>query len=115
VLQRRGERLILVSVPSVDVKEAKPVDPTARERPVVNADEVIVDGDGFDELTSVSFQSKSIPFELIEKGKAIRLKNLKALGVTGVPASPSLNFVFKSRRASMKLDVVSAKVEPIAR
>src|SRR5262249_390161 len=68
VLGRDGERPMLVAVPT----ETKPADPTPRERAVVGVDDVIVAG-GLDGLSLVLFQSKSVPFELIEDGKAVRL------------------------------------------
>jgi hypothetical protein len=98
------------------VPEPKPVKPPeATERVTINADEAVIEGDKMDELVSVKFRDLSIPFIPAKSGKSVTLTRLRALGITETASTRTLDLKFKKGSASVKLEVVSSKVETIPR
>jgi hypothetical protein len=109
VIQRSGERPILVPIPPVEFKDVKEPKPT--ERLPVNADEVVIEGEGLKDLQSVTYNGQSILFEPSTDGRTVRLKNLRAHGVTSTATIKMLEFTFKASKANVRLEVVNRKVE----
>jgi hypothetical protein len=115
ILQRKAERPIFLSIPLLEFKESKPPDPKPKERVTVNADKVIVEGVGLNELEKVVFNGKSIPFKPSADGKSVLLTGLRARGVTSSATTQQLEFSFKSAKTTVKLEIVNNKVETIPR
>jgi len=111
VIQRSGERPILVPIPPVEFKDVKESKPT--ERLPVNADEVVIEGEGLKDLQEVTYNGRSIPFEPSPDGRTVRLKNLRAHGVTSTATIKMLEFTFKASKANVRLEVVNRKVENV--
>jgi hypothetical protein len=112
MLQRGDERPFPLLIPPIEIKaEPKPL-----ERVSVNADEVIVEGVDFKDLDKVTFKGKVIDIEPTEDNQAVRLKGLRASGVTANVSTQLLIFLLKSgAKASMKLEVVSGRVETVTK
>jgi hypothetical protein len=119
LVQRKGERPFLVPIPALETKEIKKAEPPkARERVTVGADEVMVDGDGMKELEKVNLkgQKVALPFQIAEDGKSVKLKNLRAFGVTSIATTQTLVFAFKSGKpVEVSLEIVNTKVETVAK
>jgi hypothetical protein len=114
-LQRKDDRPILVLLPALEFKEEKGPEPKPKpkERITVNADAVVIEGEGLKEIEKVTFNGKSIPFEVAEDGKSVNLKKLKANGVTATATTQNLEFFFKAGKTTVKVEVVNNKVETI--
>lgn len=113
ILQRGDERPFVIALPTLEFKDAKPPDPKAAERITVNADEVVIQGAGFNDLVRVTFRGRSIPFEVSEDGKLVTLKKLRSHGVTRSATTQPLQFIFKDRKSTVNLEVVTTKVETV--
>ena len=113
VLQRQGERPFLIPLPPLEPKPVK--SPEAKERVTVNAEEAIIEGDNMGELVSVKFRDTAVPFIPAKDGKSVTLTRLRSLGVTDTAATRTLELQFKKGKASVKLEIVSSKIETIPR
>ncbi|MBZ5725641.1 MAG: hypothetical protein LAP87_11665 [Acidobacteriia bacterium] len=114
ILQRPGERPIPVAIPSV-TPGAPPAPPQAKERVIVGADEAVLAGDALAQLLTVSWRGTAIPFAALPDGKSVRLTGLKNAGVTAVAGTQALDILLKSGKVSVNLEVVTAKVETVAK
>src|SRR5262249_54648378 len=115
VLQRGNERPILVSVPALEFKEpAKQPGPKAG-RITVDADEAAFEGEGLNLVECVRYKEKTLPFTASEDGRTLRVTGLRAAGVTSAAALRELELTFKSAKTKVSLDVVTAKLETVAR
>ena len=115
LLVRRGiERPFLVQIPTLPTVETKKPDPPkAQERAIVDANEAVIVGEGMKDLEKVTFNKKSVPFEIAEDGKRVRLTGLRSLGVTSTAGTQTVELLFKSNKAPVKIEVVSAKLETV--
>jgi hypothetical protein len=111
ILQREGERPFMVAIPPLETKPPKPIQAT--ERVVVNADEVVIEGDGLSELESIKYKDRSIPFAVAKSGTSATLTGLRLLGVTEVAMTRTLDLKFKKGKGSVRLDIVNSKVEHV--
>ncbi len=73
------------------------------------------DGDGLKDLTKVTFGGKPLAAEVAKDGKSLTVKGLVAAGVTAKAMTVSLVFWFGTTKVSAKVDIVSGKVETVAR
>lgn len=112
VLQRQNDRPVAIAIPQPDAESKKPAF-TAKERVTVGSDEAIIVGDGLDQVKAASFQGK--PLQAKMEDKTLRLSGLKAAGVTASAATVSIDLTLTSGKATVSLDVVSAKVETVAK
>jgi hypothetical protein len=112
LLRRPGGQPFLLTIPEVEVK--KPDPPKARERVTAGSDEAVIDGVSAEELDGVTFRDQRIDFEPADD-KSIRLKGLRALGVTSEATTRTFSLQFKSgaKPAKVELEVVSTKVETV--
>lgn len=116
VLQRGTGRPSFVAIPALEFKAAKdPNPPTARDRVTVGADEAVFAGDNLKELVRVTFNGRALAFALAPDAKSVRLRGLKAAGVTAAATSQRLELYFKAPSTDVKLDVVSSKIETVVR
>jgi hypothetical protein len=114
VLQKSAsERPIFVDLPSPDGPPKITLVAGSGGSIGAGTDELVVTGaDSFDELSSVTFNKAPIKFT--PDGKSVKLKGLVSSGVTAVAGEPTLVFEFpKNKRATLKLAVVTSKVEVI--
>ena len=113
VLQKSAnERPLFVNLPSPDPPPKLSL--TTGSRVFVGTNEVMVTGDVFDNLKSVTFNKT--PINKVPDGKAIKLTGLVAAGVTSIAGEPELQFEFEDgRKNSLKFDVISTKVEIVPR
>ena len=115
LVQRGSDMPFLISIPDLDVK--KPDAPKTRERVTVDADEVVIEGDGLNDLVKVTYKKFEITSkEIAADGKSVRLTGLRAIGVTNTAASQPIVLEFKSgAKATVMVDVVNTKVETVAK
>ena len=102
ILQRKGERPILIQIPSL---ESKKPEPKLSETLTVNEDEAVVEIDGFKDLEKVVWKDNLLRFEVFGGGKFVKLKGLREKGVTSSAAIQSLDFIFKDAKATLKVEV----------
>jgi hypothetical protein len=114
-VSRPGERPMLIEVPAVEFKAGAKKELKAKERIVVGSDEAVFEGEGLDKLKQVLFRKLPVPFEAAKDGKSVRLKNLKALGVTSSAVAQDLVFTFEAAQTPVSVEVVSAKLETVGR
>jgi hypothetical protein len=116
ILQRSGERPIPVAIPPVkSTPEASPAALQAKERVTVGADEAVLTGDAIGQLITVSWRGAAIQAAPLPDGKSVRLTGLKNAGVTAVAGTQTLDLVLKSGKSTVNLEVVTAKVETVAK
>jgi hypothetical protein len=115
ILKRQSDRPFLIQIPAPPPKDGAPTFKQT-ERITVGADEVVVEGEGLDDLENVTFNK--IPLNKERVGdKAIKLKGLFAKGVTAAAGTKTLTFSFRNNPKSVqvKIDVVSSIVETVPR
>jgi len=113
VLKKSGnDRYVFVTLPT---PEGPPkITLTAGGRVVVGTDEIIVTGDTFDDLKSVTFNKKQLV--KVPNGKSVKIGGLVSAGVTTLAGEPELVFEFEDgKKNTLKLDVVSSKIETVTR
>jgi hypothetical protein len=120
LIQRKDERPLAVNLPAMETKDDKeapsaPAPPKERERVTVGANEAVIEGDSLKDLDHITFRGKAVAFEWIEKGKSLRVLNLRELGVTAAASTEPLQLVYKPGTVTVNLDVVTGKVETVAR
>jgi hypothetical protein len=87
----------------------------AKERVTVGADEAVLTGDAIGQLITVSWRGAAIQAAPLPDGKSVRLTGLKNAGVTAVAGTQTLDLVLKSGKSTVNLEVVTAKVETVAK
>ena len=114
VLEKSGERPVFVTMPTADPPK---VVLTVGGRVVAGTDELVVTGDTFDNLTAVTFNGKtSINKVISDNKKSVKLVGLVGKGVTSIAGEPELLFEYDSgKKVTLKLDVVSSKIETVPR
>lgn len=108
VLQRADkQRPLVLDIPQPDAAGPKV---TLDSPVIVNTDEMDVSVDKLDELVSVKLGDKTLRYVVKDKD-TIRLKYLKADGVTSEQKTQELVFEFKDKtKVKVKLEVVAARV-----
>jgi len=103
-----GQHLLVLDLPQADAK-AQPPKVTIDSPVIQNTDEMEVAVEKVDDLASVKMGEKDLQYT---KGKdSIRLKNLRADGVTAEQKTRELTFEFKDKtKVAVKLEVVAARV-----
>jgi hypothetical protein len=114
LLQRDEDRPFLVQLPASESKESKP-EFKPSERLTVGADEVVVEGDGLQDLTKVAFKGNQLTAEKSANGKSVKLSGLSASGVTTTAGTKTLLFFFNDKRVEVQIEVVNSKVETVAK
>jgi hypothetical protein len=114
LVERGQERPILLPVPAVEFKEAQSDPPKAAERVTVNTDQVLLQGAGLGSLDQVWFKGKRIFFDPVD-AQTVRLKGLRAAGVTATATTQPIQLAFKGSKATVKLEIVTAKQETVAK
>jgi hypothetical protein len=114
LIQRRGERSVLVAIPPVEVK--KPDPPKAKERVTVDADEAVILGEGMKSVEAVTYNGKSITFEAVDD-KTLRLTGLRAAGLTSSAMTRTVGLKLKGEEKpkQVEIEVVTTKVETVTR
>ena len=112
LLKSANERPVFVAIPTLEPPPK--ITLTAGGRVVVGTDELIVTGDTFDNLKSVLFNKTAI--NRVIDGKSVKLTGLVAARVTSIAGEPELQFEFDDgKKNTLKLDVVSSKIETVPR
>ncbi|HEX5736484.1 MAG TPA: hypothetical protein VF131_26875 [Blastocatellia bacterium] len=112
VLQRYGERPFMVAIPSIEIKPPKPIQAT--ERVVVNADEVVLEGDGLGELEGAKYKDRKLTVQ--KKDGVVTLTGLRLQGVTEVAMTRTIDLTFKNgKTGTVKIDIVNSKVEQVSK
>lgn len=113
VLQRTRERPIFVALPTGEAPK-KP-EPKPRERIVVNGDAAVFDSDGLAELTGVTFKNKALTTSMANDKKSVTVSGLRAAEVTAAAGTVTLDFAFGDTKVPVKLEIVTARVETVAK
>jgi hypothetical protein len=117
ILQRPSERPFLVSVPalpSASSSSTQSSDPKFQERVTVGSDEATIVGDGLNLVDSVVFGKTELTIS-DKSAKAIKLKGLSAARVTAVAKTQEITLKSKTGSTKITLEVVSQKVETVAK
>jgi len=114
LLQRPRERPVPVAIPALTPAQP-PAPPAPKERVTVGADEATVTGDGLSHLLTVSWRGNAVQWTPLPDGKSVRLTGLRTVGVTAVAGTQALDFGMKSGKVTVNLEVVTAKVETVAK
>src|SRR5258708_8994989 len=103
-----GQRPLVLDLPQPDSK-AQPPKVTLDSPVIQNTDEMEVPVEKVEDLASVKMREKELEYT---KGKdSIRLKNMRAEGVTTEQRTRELTFEFKDKtKVAVKLEVVAARV-----
>jgi hypothetical protein len=112
VLQRLNDRPVAIAVPKPEPETKKPIF-TAEERVTVGSDEVIIVGEGLDRVKTASFHDKPLQLKLAEE--KLHLSGLKAAGATASAATVEIDLTLTSGKDTVSLEVVSSKVETVAK
>jgi hypothetical protein len=119
VLQSTNDRPFIVSVPALpttDTTKDGADGPKFRERVTVGADQAVVVGDGLDKVQKVLFQKQELTnIEKSDDGKSLKIKGLAAAGVTAVATTQSIDLILASGKVTLKLEVVTSKVENVTK
>ncbi|HZN09887.1 MAG TPA: hypothetical protein VFB65_24035, partial [Pyrinomonadaceae bacterium] len=117
VLQKAAaERPVFVTMPTPDPQTKIVL--AVGGRVVVGTDELVVTGDTFDKLTAVKFNNgkTSIDKVVSDDKKSVKIVGLVGKGVTTVAGEPELVFEYDAgKKVTLKLDVVSSKIETVPR
>lgn len=115
VLQKgAAEHPVFVAMPSADPPPKIVL--TVGGRVVAGTDQLVVTGDTFNDLTSVTFNKAPINKVVSGNGKSVKIVGLVSKGVTSIAGEPELLFEYKDgKKITLKLDVVSSKVETVPR
>ncbi len=115
VLQRGSERPFAVTIPPVDIKEKLP-EPKPTKLLLVNENEAIIDGIKAAEIAKILWNDGEVAFGLTKDDGKVRLINLRGTRLTELAETKTLTFVLRSgSRVSLKLEVVSGRVETISK
>ena len=108
VQKANGQRPLVLDLPQPDSK-AQPPKVTLDSPVIQNTDEMEVSVEKVEDLASVKMGEKELQYT---KGKdSIRLRNLRADGVTTEQKTRELTFEFKDKtKVAVKLEVVAARV-----
>jgi hypothetical protein len=112
VVQRDDERPFVIPLPTLEFKGA--ATPKTAGRVTVNDDEAAIQADGLKDLVRVTFEGRDVPFRISSDGKEIKLRGLRALGVTKTAAIRPLVLIYKDSVSTVNLEVVNTKVETFA-
>jgi hypothetical protein len=119
VLQSTNGRPFIVSVPALpttDTTKDGADGPKFQERVTVGADQAVVVGDGLDKVQKVLFQKQELTnIEKSDDGKSLKIKGLAAAGVTAVATTQSIDLILASGKVTVKLEVVTSKVENVTK
>src|ERR1035437_1812425 len=114
VLQHAKDRPYPVSLPPLAAAgDAPKQEPKFQERVTVGADEAVIVGDNLSSIDKVMFGKLELTIE--KSSKTIKVKGLVVAGVTAAAKTQDIVLVAKSGNTTIKLEVVSGKVETIAK
>lgn len=104
------ERPLIVPIPVVEAAPAKGV--IAKERVTLNADQVLVSGEGLDKVTRVTFQGTELPkLTTFDGWKTAVVTGLRAAHASTTATTQVLKFWFPDKEIDVTIEVVSSKVE----
>jgi hypothetical protein len=117
ILQRTGERPFVVTMPALaTTDQTKPQPLKFQERVTVGADEAVIVGDGLSTISKVQYQKKDLTIVKSGDGKSITIKGLAAAGATASARTVDIDLLPATGKATtIKLEVVSSKVETVAK
>jgi hypothetical protein len=114
VLQRPKERPFVVALPALPSSDQPKQDPKFQERVAVGADEATIVGEGLNAVDKVLFGKQELTIT-DKSAKAIKIKGLAAAGVTTVARTQEILLVSKTGSTKITLEVVSQKIETVAK
>jgi hypothetical protein len=115
VLKHENDRPFLVQIPAIDPSAAGgSSDLKPAERLTIGADQIVVSGD-IKDLTKVTFNGSPIALIKGDDGKSVTLKGLSTSGVTATTGTKTLVFWFGDKQVEVKVEVVTAKLETVAK
>jgi hypothetical protein len=111
VMYRTDERPFVLPMPAVEFKE--PAKPKTAGRVTVKDDQASIQADGLKDLVRVTFEGRDVPFRISSDGKEIKLRGLRALGVTKTAGVRPLVLIYRDSVSTVSLEVVDTKVETV--
>ncbi|MBS1827924.1 MAG: hypothetical protein JST93_21625 [Acidobacteria bacterium] len=112
VLKRNNEGPFLIPMPALEFKEAAKPQAKAKERAVLNDDEMVLAGEGLDKVERIFWADKEAKFEKsADKGKTLKLVKLKSLGVTATLSTKDITLYLDSGKLTVPIEVVAKRVE----
>jgi hypothetical protein len=109
VLKTQDGILFQVPIPAAEFTDAKKPVIKPVSTVTVGMDEVVFQGDGLDALQKVVFNGIELKLRKQADGKTVWVKGLKAAGVTAEAKPQTLDFVFKSGKTAVVLNVSPPK------
>ena len=115
VLQRPKEHPVVLALPALPTTATDPSPaPKFQERVIVGADEATIIGDGLNTVHSVLFGKAALTIT-DKSAKQIKIKGLAAAGATVIARTQDISLVSKNGTVKATLEVVSQKVETVAK
>jgi hypothetical protein len=109
VVTRKGEGPEAIAIPDTKLPETAGA-PSVATTVLKDDDTATVTGDGLTEIDYVTFKGVRIPCTPAKDGKSAVLSHLRRAGVTTQALAQNLDFYFKRRPATVKMDVYTQKV-----
>jgi len=114
VITRSAEAPEAIAIPAVTLPKTKSATaPTVTGAVLKDDDTAVVTGTGLADLQKVEFKGAEINFTKAKDAKSVTLLNLRAAGVTTTATVQSLDFYFKAKPTSVKVDVFTQKVQTV--
>jgi hypothetical protein len=117
ILQRPNERPFVVAVPAPPAADATAQTLKFQERVTIGADEAVIVGDNLKSVSKVQFQKKDLTIsKRSDDGKSITVTGLASAGATAVAKTQDIDVLTPTGKlGTIKLEVVSSKVETVAK
>jgi hypothetical protein len=115
ILQRSSEsRPFFLAIPALPSAPSASADPKFQERVTVGADQATLTGDGLDQIDSASFGATALTIS-DKSAKSLKVSGLVKAGATAEAKTQEITFTSKSGTIKVNLEVVSQKVETVAK
>jgi hypothetical protein len=117
IFQRPSERPFVVAVPAPPAADQTAQALKFQERVTIGADEAVIVGDNLKSVSKVQFQKKDLTIsKRSDDGKSITVTGLASAGATAVAKTQDIDVLTQTGKlATIKLEVVSSKVETVAK
>lgn len=117
VFQRPTQRPFVVAVPALPTAATTAQAVKFQERVTIGADEAVIVGDDLKSVSKVQFQKRDLIIsKRSDDGKSITVTGLASVGATAVAKTQDIDLLTATGKlATIKLEVVSSKIETVAK
>jgi hypothetical protein len=103
LLQRGTEKPFLLIIPEFETK--KLATPKALGSISVNSDEIVIAGEGFNDLEGLTFREQAVTTFKVVNDLTLRISGLAALGLTSSAGTQRIFIKFKSSPRPVEVDI----------